>query len=111
VNSLKLNKMDPKSPAATKMLGLLKYVDGDLDDPATYKAMSDAIGKRGNVLYYMEVPPLPFGRIAQGISEAGRAANARVMVEKPFGSDMKSSQHLNETMHKFYPEGGDLPGR
>src|SRR5215470_4563498 len=31
VNSLKLNKMDPKSPAAARMLGLLKYVDGDLD--------------------------------------------------------------------------------
>src|SRR5215469_12034948 len=51
-NSLKLNKMDPKTPAASKMLSLLKYVDGDLDDPATYKSMSDAIGKAdANVLY------------------------------------------------------------
>src|SRR5215469_11089412 len=41
VNSLKLNKMDPSTPAAKKMLGLLRYVDGDLDDPATYEAMSD----------------------------------------------------------------------
>jgi glucose-6-phosphate 1-dehydrogenase len=104
VNSLKLNKMDPKSPAATKMLGLLRYVDGDLGDKATYKAMSDAIGQGRNVLYYMEVPPPLFGRIAEGISEAGRAGNARVMVEKPFGSDLKSSQELNQTMHKFYPE-------
>jgi glucose-6-phosphate 1-dehydrogenase len=103
-NSLKLNKMDPKSAAATKMLGLLRYVDGDLDDPATYKAMSDAIGQGSNILYYMEVPPPLFGRIAQGISEAGRAAHARVMVEKPFGSDLKSSQELNETMHRYYPE-------
>jgi len=104
-NSLKLNKMDPKTPAATKMLGLLKYVDGDLDDPATYKAMSDAIGKPGgNVLFYMEVPPPLFGRIAQGISEAGRATNARVMVEKPFGSDLASSQELNQLMEKYYPE-------
>jgi len=104
VNSLKLNKMDPKSPAATKMLGMLKYVDGDLDDPATYQAMADATGQRGNVLFYMEVPPPLFGRIARGIAEAGRATNARVMVEKPFGSDLKSSQQLNETMRKYYPE-------
>ena len=34
--SLKLNKIDPASPAAATMLGLLRYVDGDLDDPATY---------------------------------------------------------------------------
>ena len=103
-NSLKLNKMDPKSPSATKMLSLLRYVDGDLDDPSTYKQMSDAIGQGNNVLFYMEVPPPLFGRIAQGISEAGRAGNARVMVEKPFGSDLASSQQLNETMHKYFPE-------
>jgi len=104
VRSLKLNKMDPKNPAGTKMLGLLRYVDGDLDDPATYKAMSDAVGPGGNVLFYMEVPPFLFGRIAKGIPAAGRAENARVMVEKPFGSDLQSSQQLNQTMRKYYPE-------
>jgi glucose-6-phosphate 1-dehydrogenase len=103
-DSLKLNKMDPRTPAAAKLLSLLRYVDGDLDDPSTYKQMSDAIGPGGSVLFYMEVPPPLFGRIAQGISEAGRAGNARVMVEKPFGSDLGSSQQLNDTMHKYYPE-------
>src|SRR5262249_26256509 len=87
-DSLKVDKMDPKIPAAAKMLGLLRYIDGDLDDPGTYKAMSDAIGPGANLLFYMEVPPFLFGRIAQGISDAGRAAGARVMVEKPFGSDL-----------------------
>ncbi len=67
-DSLKLNKMDPDSPAAAKMLGLLHYVDGDLDDPATYKAMSDAVGDGKRVLFYLEVPPPLFGRIAEGIS-------------------------------------------
>jgi glucose-6-phosphate 1-dehydrogenase len=102
--SLKLNKMDPSTPAATKMLSLLRYVDGDLDDPATYQAMSDAVGQGKDVLFYMEVPPALFGRIAQGISEAGRATNARVMVEKPFGSDLASSQALNQLMQRYYPE-------
>jgi glucose-6-phosphate 1-dehydrogenase len=104
VNSLKLNGIDPAGPAAAKMLGLLRYVDGDLGDPRTYKAMSDAIGQGSNVLFYMEVPPPLFGRIAQGISQAGRAAHARVMVEKPFGNDLKSSRELNDTMHQFFPE-------
>jgi glucose-6-phosphate 1-dehydrogenase len=103
-NSLTLNKMDPKTPAATTMLGLLRYVDGDLDDPSTYKAMSDAIGSGSRVLFYLEVPPLLFGRIAQGISDAGRAGNARVMVEKPFGMDLASAQQLTQTMHMFFPE-------
>src|SRR6202451_1438216 len=48
--SLTLNKMDPDSPAAAKMLGLLNYVDGDLGDPATYQAMSDKVGDGKRVL-------------------------------------------------------------
>jgi glucose-6-phosphate 1-dehydrogenase len=102
--SLKLNNMDPASPAATRMLSLLRYVDGDLGDPATYQAMSAAMGDAQNALFYLEVPPPLFGRIAEGIATAGRAANARVMVEKPFGTDLASAIALNATMHKYFPE-------
>jgi len=102
--SLRLNNMDPGSPAAVKMLGLLQYVDGDLDDPATYKAMSDAIGPGQQALFYLEVPPPLFGRIAEGISAAGRAQGSRVMVEKPFGTDLVSAQQLNALMHQYFPE-------
>src|SRR3984957_19222162 len=104
VASLKLNNMDPPTPAATKMLSLLRYVEGDLGDDATYMAMSDAVGARGPGLFYLEVPPFLFGRIAQGIATAGRARAARVMVEKPFGTDLASSQKLNETMHQYFAE-------
>jgi glucose-6-phosphate 1-dehydrogenase len=104
VASLKLNGMDPDSTAAAKMLGLLRYVDGDLDDEATYTAMSQAVGEDGSVLFYLEVPPPLFGRIAQGIATAGRAEGARVMVEKPFGNDLASSRQLNETMHRYFAE-------
>ena len=102
--SLRLNGMDPETPAATKMLSLLRYVDGDLDDGATYKAMSDEMGPGGRALYYLEVPPPLFGRIAHGIAGAGRADGARVMVEKPFGTDLQGAQALNETMHEVFPE-------
>lgn len=103
--SLRLNKMNPESPAATKMLSLLRYVDGDLGDPATYKAMSDALGPSAQkVLYYLEVPPSLFGRIAEGIAAAGRAAGNRVMVEKPFGNDLASARSLNDVIHQHFPE-------
>jgi len=103
-DSLKLNGMDPKDPAAVTMLNLLRYVDGDLGDDATYKAMSDEIGGGQKVLFYLEVPPVLFGRIAQGIATAGRSNGARVMVEKPFGTDLASSRQLNDTMHQHFPE-------
>lgn len=102
--SLRLNHMDANSAAAQKMLGLLRYVDGDLGDDATYQAMSDAIGAGRRVLFYLEVPPVLFGRIAEGIATAGRAKGSRVMVEKPFGNDLAGSQQLNATMHKYFPE-------
>jgi Glucose-6-phosphate dehydrogenase, NAD binding domain len=57
--------------------------------------MSDQIGPGRDVLYYMEVPAQLFGRIAQGIAEVDRSVGARVMVEKPFGTDLASSQQLN----------------
>ena len=104
VASLKLNNMDPNDPAAVKMLSLLRYVDGDLGDDATYQAMSDQIGAGQQVLFYMEVPAQLFGRIAQGIATAGRAKGARVMVEKPFGTDLACSRQLNDTMHQYFPE-------
>src|SRR5262252_2187469 len=53
--SLKLNNMDPASPAAARMLGLLRYVDGDLGDDATYQAMSGQIGDGTRALFYLEV--------------------------------------------------------
>jgi glucose-6-phosphate 1-dehydrogenase len=102
--SLKLNNMDPASPAAAKMLNLLRYVDGDLGDDATYKAMSDEIGPGQKVLFYLEVPPVLFARIAHGIAAAGRAKDARIMVEKPFGDNLDSARKLNETMHMFFSE-------
>jgi glucose-6-phosphate 1-dehydrogenase len=102
--SLKLNGMDPADPDAVKMLSLLRYVDGDLGDAATYKAMSDQVGAGQQILYYMEVPAQLFGRIAQGIATAERARGARVMVEKPFGTDLASSRQLNDTMHQYFGE-------
>jgi glucose-6-phosphate 1-dehydrogenase len=103
--SLRLNGMDADGPAAAKMLGLLRYVDGDLDDDATYSAMADTIGGGGGAaLFYLEVPPPLFGRIAKGIATCGRADGARVMVEKPFGTDLVSAQQLNKTMNEVFPE-------
>ena len=102
--SLRLNNIDPASPAAARMLGMLRYVDGDLDDDATYRAMSDAVAQASKPLFYLEVPPPLFGRITEGIADVGRAKDARVMVEKPFGHDLTSAQQLNDLMHQYFAE-------
>lgn len=102
--SLRRNGIEPECPAAVRLLGLLRYVDGDLDDDATYAAMAGQIGGDGPVLFYLEVPPSLFGRIAQGIATTGRADGAYVMVEKPFGFDLASARELNRTMNQVFDE-------
>src|SRR6476469_10469392 len=52
--SLRLNNMDPTSPAATKMLGLLRYVDGDLAAPATYDGMTKEGAGTEGACFYLE---------------------------------------------------------
>src|ERR1700758_5236000 len=103
--SLKLNNMDPAAPAAGKLLDLLRAVDGDLGDHRPYEAVAAALGPGARRMpYFVEVPPFLFGRIAEGISGVGLAAQSRVMVEKPFGNDLASAQALNETIHQYFPE-------
>ncbi|MFB7619994.1 glucose-6-phosphate dehydrogenase [Kitasatospora sp. NPDC056181] len=63
-----------------------------------------ALGRGGRALFYLEVPPPLFGRIADGIAAAGRAEGAKIMVEKPFGKDLDSARALNATMHRHFPE-------
>ena len=102
--ALRDNGLDPDAGPGRTLLGLLRYVDGGLDDAATYAAMSREMGNGERALFYLEVPPFLFGRIAQGIADAGRAEGARVMVEKPFGHDLGSARALNDTIHRYFPE-------
>src|SRR4051794_3579899 len=102
-DSLRRNGIDPDGDPAKRLLDLLEYVDGDLTDDATYQALAEKI-PQGPPLFYLEVPPPLFGTIAKGISRAALATGARVMVEKPFGTDLASAQALNTTMHEVFPE-------
>ena len=109
--SLKLNNMDPTTPAATKMLSLLRYVDGDLGDRATYEAMSQAAGPGKELLFYIEVPAFLFGRIAEGIADGrpgrrGAGDGGKAVRLRP-GQLAQAQRHHAPVL----PRGGDLPGR
>jgi glucose-6-phosphate 1-dehydrogenase len=103
-DSLRRAGIDPASPPAFKMLSLLQYIDGDLTSDDICNQMAAKLGRDKRVLYYLEVPPALFGTIADRIATAGRAAGARIMVEKPFGNDLASAQALNATLHQHFSE-------
>ena len=82
----------------------LSYVHGDFTDPATYGRVADAIAGKTMPVFYLEVPPSLFGTVVGGLSTAGVTQSARVVVEKPFGSDLGSARALAEELHQYIDE-------
>src|SRR3954453_1862038 len=82
----------------------LSYVAGDFDDEATYARVAAALKGATSPVFYLEIPPFLFGRVVQGLSEAGLTDGARVVVEKPFGHDLASARALAEEMHSYLDE-------
>lgn len=82
----------------------LSYVAGDLTDPGLYGRLADALGGRGRPLHYLSIPPSLFDDAVRGLADAGLAADARVIVEKPFGHDAASARELSATLRQAFPE-------
>ena len=80
------------------------YVAGDFGDAATYESVAEAINGAEQPVFYLEIPPFLFGRVVQGLSEAGLTQNARVVVEKPFGHDLASARELAAELHEYLDE-------
>jgi glucose-6-phosphate 1-dehydrogenase len=87
-----------------RLAARMSYVNGDFADAATYKRVADAIEGFERPVFYLEIPPFLFGRVVGGLREAGLTANARVVVEKPFGHDRASAQALADEMHSYIDE-------
>jgi glucose-6-phosphate 1-dehydrogenase len=92
-------------PVAFRALrGLLRYVDGDYQDPATFQAIRQQLGSAQRPAYYLAIPPTLFGLVTDQLARSGCTAGARVIVEKPFGRDLASAQALNRTLFACFNE-------
>jgi glucose-6-phosphate 1-dehydrogenase len=97
------------SAAFEKLSGLLRYVDGDYQDPATFQALRKALNGAQRPAHYLAIPPTLFETVVEQLAKSGCAAEpgcvqARVIVEKPFGRDLASAQELNRILHAVFPE-------
>ncbi len=90
--------------AFEKLAGLLHYVDGDYQDPATFTELRKQLGASKRPLHYLAVPPSLFGVVAEGLAKSGCAVGARLVVEKPFGHNLATAEELDRTLHQFFPE-------
>src|SRR6202161_4229512 len=92
--------------ALNTLTGLLRYVDGDYADPATFQAIRKELNGAKRPAHYLAIPPLLFGTVVEQLAKSGSAESARVIVEKPFGTDLASAQELNRILHATFPESG-----
>ena len=90
--------------AFAKLTSLLRYVDGDYKDASTFQAIRKELGNAQRPAHYLAIPPVLFGLTVEQLSKAGCATNARVIVEKPFGTDLASARKLNEILLGAFDE-------
>lgn len=90
--------------AFQRLLNLLQYVSGDYNDSSTFEAIKDALGSAKRPAYYLAIPPSLFETVIRNLGAAKLAENARVIVEKPFGRDLKSACELNRVAQSVFPE-------
>src|SRR6266567_1268136 len=101
-----LDKRGGVDPAAfEKLMSSLRYVRGDNADPATYAALRQELNGAQRPAFYLAIPPNMFGTVVEQLGKAGCAkAGARVIVEKPFGTDLISAQKLNSVLLSAFDE-------
>ena len=90
--------------AFDKLSRSLHYVGGDYTDPATFAAIRRALGSCEHPAFYLAIPSLLFGLVVEQLAESGCTNGARVIVEKPFGTDRASARALNAILLGTFEE-------
>ena len=99
-----------------KLASHIYYFQGELDQVESYKQLAEKLKNlpeqeqiAGNYLFYLATSPEYFGPAAQNLAAAGLASThngkkRRLIVEKPFGEDLKSAKDLNHTLQSAFAE-------
>jgi len=97
------SKVDPAG--FDRLSGLLRYVSGDYNDPATFQQIRKELGSAKRPVFYLAIPPALFEPVVEQLGKSGCTKGARVMVEKPFGRDLDSARELNAVLLKTFAPG------
>ena len=109
-----LRKVDEET--ADRLLACATYVNGEADDPSTYERLDRELARveracatGGNRLFYLATPPAAFAPISGHLGRSGIAREEngtwrRLIIEKPFGTDLASAQTLNRQLLELLEE-------
>ena len=92
-----------------------RFVPGTFDDPEAFDLLAETVralekerGTGGNHAFYLSIPPGFFSTVCEqldrsGLSTPADGAWSRVVIEKPFGHDLKSARELNDIVERVFP--------
>jgi glucose-6-phosphate 1-dehydrogenase len=99
----------------SRLAGNIRFVPGSFDDDNAFDTLSncldemrDSRGIKGNAAFYLSIPPAAFPTVLKQLQRTGMADNGksggwrRVVVEKPFGTDLESSRELNDLVDDVF---------
>jgi glucose-6-phosphate 1-dehydrogenase len=93
----------------------IRFVQGEFDDDAAFAKLKETIGEldahrgtMGNHAFYLSIPPKSFPQVTEQLRRSGLAKPTdgqwrRVVIEKPFGSDLKTARELNDVVESVFP--------
>ncbi len=93
----------------------IRFVSGEFHDDnafdrlkSTIDELDEKVGTNGNHAFYLSIPPKDFAQVCEqlkrsGLSKAGPDEFRRVVIEKPFGRDLKTSRELNSVVESVFP--------
>jgi glucose-6-phosphate 1-dehydrogenase len=99
----------------TQLARGIRFVQGEFDDDASFERLKATIdeldrdrGTMGNHAFYLSIPPKSFPQVTEQLRNSGLAEQKegqwrRVVIEKPFGSDLKTARELNDVVESVFP--------
>jgi glucose-6-phosphate 1-dehydrogenase len=93
----------------------IRFVQGEFDDDKAFAELKSTLeeldktrGTMGNHAFYLSIPPKSFPQVTEQLRRSGLAdevdgAWRRVVIEKPFGSDLKTARELNDVVESVFP--------
>ena len=90
--------------AFEKLIALMRYVDGDYEDPRTFSTLRKQLRDARHPAHYLAIPPVLFETVVKQLDHSKCAQGARVIVEKPFGHDLASAKKLNRVLLSVFDE-------
>jgi len=103
ITAAKKKNLDEK--VLHELLSRMSYVGGDAEEGSLYDRLRTALEGKTTPAFYLATPPAMFRDVAEELAAAGLAGGgARLLVEKPFGTDLHSARELNQRLTAIFPE-------